>query len=132
MTYTLYATKDDIIAFTGKTIDTLPNNIDMLISRASDLITNSIIAEIKSPDHDEALKLATCAQVEYMFTAGTQDVNGRQIKAYSAGSTSVTYADDGPKRPLCPLARSYLNKQALLYRGVRTTIRWGERSDEQL
>lgn len=130
MAYIVYATLADVASFTGRSVDSLPANTSALLARASDLIANSIIVEIISPDHDEALKLATCAQVEFMFTSGIQDANGRQIQSYTAGSTSVTYANDGPKKPLCSLARSYLNKLGLLYRGVRMTSQLSERSDE--
>lgn len=141
MAYTVYATKADLAEFTGKSVDVLPADTDALLRKASDLITNSMVHNPFPPflsvdetaDRTEALKLATCAQVEYWFEAGSQDVNADRIQSYSAGSVSVTYANNGgAKKPLCNSARAYLNKQGLLYKGIRLSSRdWTERSDEQ-
>lgn len=132
MAYLVYATKDDVISFTGKTLAELPANVDSILRRASDLITNSILVDINIVRHAEVLKLATCAQVEY-WLEGNSNENADQVQAYTAGSISVTYANitiPGPKRPICQRARMYLNKESLLYRGVKTAQIWTERSDE--
>lgn len=122
MVYESYATKADIASFTGKSVDSLPANINALIQKASDLITNHILVQIDmdNEDHVESLNKATCSQVEYWLETGDQDQNERPIQSYSAGSVSVTYADNGGvKKTLCNAARGYLNKQGLLYRGGR-------------
>lgn len=137
MAYELFATKADIASFTGKGVEELPVNTDALIRKASDLITNSMIDETQClplsttqlAERTEALKLATCAQVEYWFETGDNQ-NADQIQSYSAASMSVTYVNNGPKKLICPVARGYLNKQGLLYRGVRLSPRLTERSDE--
>lgn len=117
MSYRPYATKEDVASFLGKPVDELPANIDKLISSASDLITNTILVRIYS-GHEEALKLATCAQVEYWMETGDNE-NAGQVQSYSAASVSVTFRDNGPKNPICTRARGYLNREGLLYRGVR-------------
>lgn len=119
MAYTVYATKAELASFTGKSVDVLPANTDALLQKASDLITNCILVEIDMETHSEALRLATCAQAEYWMESGDQDENAGQIQSYTAGSVSVTYKDTGVKRPICTRARGYLNKQGLLYRGIR-------------
>lgn len=119
MEYTAYATKDDVSLFTGIEVNDLPNNIESLIQKASDLITNSIVVKIKE-EHYTALRQATCAQVEYWLKVGEQSENEQQIQSYSAGSISVTFDPSQRQGKICTRARGYLNKVGLLYRGVMT------------
>lgn len=130
MDYISYALAADVASFMGKTEAELPANIESLIAKASDLITNSIMIEITT-DHTQALNKATCAQVEYWIESGDQVQNSGQIQSYSAGSTSVTYANKGSSnKVISSRARSYLARNGLLYRGIRISDRLTERSDE--
>ena len=65
MGFSDYATKADIVEFTGIAEASLPSNVEVLISRASDIITMRTLNNINLnvPAHVDVLKKAVCAQV---------------------------------------------------------------------
>lgn len=108
--------------YLGKTSeDELPTDSSRLITRASELITDSMFENYNSNNvnHVEAAKLATCAQVEYWIKEDESTAISGGIKSYRTGDTSIVYGDDAMP-VICQRSRNYLNKQGLLYRGLKT------------
>jgi hypothetical protein len=117
--YEVYATKADLAAFLEMTEDQLPVNSNKLLKRASELIKQSIIItiDLTNTNTSEALQLATCAQVEYWIEMGESTAIVGQVSSFSLGDLSMNMGD-GNQGMLSARARSYLNNQGLLYRGI--------------
>jgi hypothetical protein len=128
--YTNYATHDDVAEYLGKTVEELPSDIIRLISRASELIHQLIKYNYISTneDHQEAAKLATCAQVEYMQSVSEDALINPNVQSFSIGSVSMQLGQAGSRAQLSLRSKSYLNEQGLLYKG--RLVDGGMRSDE--
>ena len=112
-------TPSDIALFTGKEN---PDNIAILISRASEIITIKTRRNYNPNNvaHAEAVKLAICSQVQDWIDREVSAVADNNVASYSLGSLSVTYANnDIAQNRLCRLSTVYLNSQYLLYKGMR-------------
>jgi len=112
-------TSPDVALFTGKEN---PENVAVLISRASEIITIKTKRNYDptNESHVEVVKLAICAQVQDWIDREVSAVADNNVSSYSLGSLSVTYAtNDIAQNRLCRLSTMYLNSQYLLYKGMR-------------
>lgn len=131
MLYEEYATKSDLAAFLGVNEDQLPEDSERLLKRASELVKQSIIiwpintnpysnVLVNETDekNKEAMKLATCAQVEYWINFG-ENISMEGLQNFSLGDLSMSMNVGQNKNILCERARAFLNQQGLLYRGIK-------------
>lgn len=103
-----YATAADLAAYLGKEP---PQDANRLLERASEVI-DSALGYLVEPD-PEALKLATCQQVEFWLEVGeAHDIAG------VSGAISVDRLSYTAPPVLAPRARRTLLAAGLLYRGV--------------
>ncbi len=121
-----YATPADLAAYVSEAI-TLPSTQEQLrlLERASEQVDYLTLGRIDTgnPEHAEAAKLATSAQVEFWLDSGESVDMGSAIGSYSIGKMSINYGGGGAGRQgtqgtLAPRARRYLFLAGLLYRGV--------------
>lgn len=114
----MYATEQDIVDYTGITLDVLPDNINRIIERAAELIDEATMNRIDTDIHSTVAKKATCAQIEYWLKGVDEqaDIQGT-VKNYSIGSFSIDFGGDMPT--LAPRAKRELWKVGLLNRSVR-------------
>ena len=125
-----YAIVNDYAEFMFINVDKAPASAERLLARAGELIEYAVRDNLKvnaniivMAKQTLALKLATCAQVEYWLNAGEDTAVSRQIKSYSSGDISVTFADGTETMDqLSKRSRMYLNKLGLLYKGVKPHI----------
>lgn len=127
-----YATKDDYAKYMFIELAQVPAGVERLLARSSELIEQAARNNIKvynvsasmALNQADALKLATCAQVEYWLQAGEDSAIGRLIRSYSSGDISVTFADGetGSLDQLSKRSRGYLNKLGLLYKGLKSHV----------
>lgn len=125
-----YATTSDYAEYMYTTVDKVPIDCERLLARASELIEQAVGDNLKTTNvsveisarQTLALKLATCAQVEYWLDAGENNATSRAIKSFSSGDTSVTFADgnSGKVNQMATRTRGYLNKECLLYMGIKS------------
>ena len=120
--YSPYATKADLAEYLYVDELDLPENAERLLMRASEFIQQVTIGNIDNSNlkHLEALKLATCAQVEYWNTIGETVAAG--INSFSLGDLSMDVSKSGlasPSASLSSRSRGYLNEQGLMYRGIK-------------
>lgn len=88
-----------------------------LIKRSSELITQITFGNVKEiEEHEEALNLATCAQIEYWLELSESISIIDGIKSISLGKFSIQFVESNNK--LSSRAKSYLSHLGLLYRGV--------------
>lgn len=126
--YELYATKEDLAEYLNIHIDLLDEDTERLLQRASELINQMAIdnVDMKNQLHIEALKLATCAQVEFWREVGEGiDGFGKPL-SYSIGKVSMNFGGSGSSgidlkldEVLSNRARMYLQRRFLLYRGIK-------------
>lgn len=121
----MYITKTDFDEYSPST-DIPESEFDELAERASDVIDTITFNRIElagglsayDSDTQAAIKKATCAQVQYMYENGGVDaVNLAGIQSGSIGKFSYTLGQTD-SIPVAPLARTYLFKTGLAYRGV--------------
>jgi hypothetical protein len=127
--YETYATAQDLADYLGKQIGELPEDVQRLINRASELVKQSTMDNLKKyitiPDNVvEALKLATCAQIEYWLEMGESTSIVGNVENYSSGGLSVKLANVDTGQ-LCKRSINFLNRQGLLFRGIRQSYRFG-------
>lgn len=120
--FTSLASIDDLAEYMGKPVEELPNNTEVLIKRASEII-NMAIKRNYNPNneaHVEAARLACCSQCQSWIDNEISPVSERNVSSYSLGELSITYADVGKvSNNLNSMATRYLNSQYLLYKGMR-------------
>ena len=120
--FTSLASIDDLAEYMGKPVEELPNNTEVLIKRASEII-NMAIKRNYNPNneaHVEAARLACCSQCQSWIDNEISPVSERNVSSYSLGELSITYADVGKvSNNLSSMATRYLNSQYLLYKGMR-------------
>lgn len=119
-----YATTDDLKVYLY--LDTAPDGSERLLERASELIELLMYDNYDSTkvNHVEAAKKATCAQVEYWLESGEGiNVTG-PLRGYKSGDLSMQFGGkDGATSGaghLAARASIHLNKEGLLYRGVKS------------
>lgn len=112
-----YATTTDLAEYLFVTEDNLPADAERLLARASELVGSLVKRNYDSTvaAHVEAVKQATCAQVEYWLEVGEVFDNNVQSETHSKVSTTW-FA--GGKSELAPRARRFLLDAGLLYAGV--------------
>ena len=114
-----YATPDDLRLYLAIPLLDLPSDAQRLLDRASELVEYAIMS--KSGD-EETLKLATCAQVENWMQMSESNAIAGGYNSLEIGSFAVEFSGNGTSggMQLAPRTRMYLNKDRLMYRGVRT------------
>jgi hypothetical protein len=108
-----FVTVNEVQTWVGNLI-TLPQDIDRLILRASELIRRKTYHRTDDTDRVEDVKNAACAQVEYWLQIDeASDITGplgpMKIKDFSFNSKFTV---------LAPRARDLLLDAGLLYKGV--------------
>ncbi len=108
-----FVTMNEVQTWVGNLI-ILPQDIDRLIFRASELIRRKTYHRTDDTDRVEDVKNATCAQVEYWLQIDeSSDITGplgpMKIKDFSFNSKFTV---------LAPRARDLLLDAGLLYKGV--------------
>ena len=118
--YTVYATEEDLIEYLE--VDILPEGSLRLLKRASELIQQMTQSNIRTsiPTQMEALRLATCAQVEYWIEIGESNALFSGVNSFSNGDISMSLRKE--YSVLGNRATTYLNQQHLLYRGIKQRI----------
>jgi hypothetical protein len=126
---TPYAETYDLAEYLGLTEAELPTDAERQLQRASELIRHYTLGRVAVTNaaHVDAVKQATCAQVESWISDGEDSDTGRALKSYSIGRVSVAYADSGGNQGsgavsrLAPRARQELLQAGLLYCGGSTS-----------
>ena len=121
--YSVYATLADLADYLGVVESDLDSNSTRLLKRASELMQQLTQDNYDSTndDHVEAMKLATCAQVELWQSSGEEIAINTGYKKVAIGSFSAEFDGSTSKNQVAPRTRQYLNQQGLLYRGVRSS-----------
>jgi hypothetical protein len=120
-----YATIADLASYLGVNEFELDNNSQRLLDCASMLIDMYTLGKVdaNNPNHMEAAKLATCAQVEFWQATGDPMGVLSTFNSLSLGSFSATLSNtqNSPSNlPLAPRAYQALFMEGLLYAGVDT------------
>jgi hypothetical protein len=112
-----YATLNDVASYLTINMEDLPAMTVRLISRASEDVYYQVRNQYDSSNssHVEAVKMATCAQVEFWLTLGDDSPSIIDPKNGISIGTLKVDADFGK---LCKRAKRYLFSEGLLYRGV--------------
>lgn len=120
--FTAFVTKNELAAYMSKDSTLLPDNTEILIQRASELIKMSMRNNYNpsNSSHVEVVKLATCAQVQDWIEREVSAIASDNISGYSLGELSISYANqDLVHNMINLLACRYLNSECLLYKGLR-------------
>ena len=118
-----YATTHDLADFLFVEESTLSTDSERLLQRASELVSSMVKRNYDSTvtTHVEAVRNATCAQVEYWQEVGeSMDVRG-PLQGLIIGKTQYQYgAGNNRITPsyLAPRAHRFLMDAGLLYAGV--------------
>lgn len=120
-----YATLADLASYLGVNEFELDNNSQRLLDCASMLIDMYTLGKIDAdnPNHMEAAKLATCAQVEFWQATGDPLGVMSTFSNLSLGSFSASLnnaQNTSSNLPLAPRAYQVLFMEGLLYAGVDT------------
>lgn len=105
-----FATTSDLTEYLGSSID----DAARLLDRASEVIEDNIFVTYDIDEKAEALKLATCAQVEYWTVIKEKFAISGYKGNIKIGDASMEINYD----ELAPRAERYLYKAGLLYRGT--------------
>lgn len=107
-----YATQNDLSSYLGS----VPESADRLLTRASELLDALTLGRIdlNNAEHSEAVKNATCAQVEYWLQIG-EDM---EIMGNPDNFRMDNFIFSAKLPQLAPRAKRYLFLAGLLYRGV--------------
>lgn len=117
-----YATKADLAKYMGKQEDELPANVEILITRASELVCIAMRNNYnpENEKHVEAAKLAVCAQCQDWIEREVSAVANENIASFSLGELSITYSNvDKYSNKLCATSIRYLSYKHLLFKGMR-------------
>lgn len=117
----VYATRDDLVAYAG----TAPAESDRLLARASELVDFLLITARYDTDDEgyptcpvirDALRRATCAQVQYWDTTGDETGAAGQYTSTQIGSLVLERDADPPggPSPVAPAAGRVLATAGLL------------------
>ena len=120
-----YATLADLASYLGVQEFELDDNSQRLLDCASMLIDMYTLGKVdaNNPNHMEAAKLATCAQVEFWQATGDPLGVLSMFGSLSLGSFSASLGStqNSPSNlPLAPRAYQALFIEGLLYTGVDT------------
>lgn len=117
-----YATKEDLMKYMGKEENELPKNVEILITRASEIVCIAMRNNYnpKNESHVEAATLAVCAQCQDWIEREVSAVANENIASFSLGELSITYSDvDKYSNKLCATSIRYLSHKHLLFKGMR-------------
>ena len=119
-----YATKEDYANFTMQDIGDAPENIDVLLKRASEKVTALSYRGYSSNNqyHVQAAMMAVCAQVQYWVENNDGNyIEDSDVQSFSFGNISVTNNSNvKSKSQLCSMSMLYLRRAGLLYKGVKS------------
>jgi len=118
-----YATLADLASYLGVQEFELDDNSQRLLDCASMLIDMYTLGKVdaNNPNHMEAAKLATCAQVEFWQATGDPLGVLSMFGSLSLGSFSASLGstqNSPSSMPLAPRAYQALFMEGLLYTGV--------------
>lgn len=116
----IYATTTELAAYLFVDEFELSPDCPRLLARASELVDYLTTDNFDTTcsEHLKAAKAAVCAQVEYWLSSGEETETSGQIKSFTAGKVSVTYADNSGKPVVAPRVSRALFPAGLLYRGT--------------
>lgn len=91
---TTYATTAELADYLGVDEADLPSDASRLLDRASEVVDYLTLNRVDTDDIDnlQAAQKATCAQVEFWIENGEGAEFQGNVKSYSIGKTSVTFA----------------------------------------
>src|SRR5690606_558847 len=115
-----YATPQDLAEYLAAGPSQLPADVERLLERASEAVDYLTLGCVdpSNPEHLEAARKATCAQVEaWMQTDEVGDKHGA-VKSVSIGRFSIDFGEAGVPQ-VAPRTRRYLLLAGLMYRGVQ-------------
>jgi hypothetical protein len=122
-----YATTSDLATYLDVTLDGIPTGSGRMLLRAKELIDYVTLNKVDTalPAHVNAVRSASCAQVEFWVEKGEDaDVAGPN-EQYSAGKHFNVQQGQGNQRVaptyLAPRAARALQTAGLLFRGVSMT-----------
>ena len=128
--YINHATLEDLAEYLGVEINALPANSQRLLNRASEGITQVILGNMdkSNADHLEAVKLATCAQVEFWNEVSEEAAISGLVQSFKLGDLSMDMGSSTSSDPRRLSTRSlrYLNQQGLLFAGIRSRVHYVE------
>ncbi len=111
--------------FSGETVDEA--DFPELLSRASEIVEEMCMYRISetnlqkySPDTQNRVKKAICAQIEYLDSNGGSDIDmGNDLQSAGLGKFNYTkaYPNGSSQSLYAPRALRYLTPTGLLYRG---------------
>jgi len=123
-TYQKLANNDDLKEFLD--VEEVPEACERLLQRASELIYQATFTnlDLNNDKHVEAVKLATCAQVEYWLEVGEMFAFVNGVRSLSIDSFQIEFSptnqmsESMDKGQLANRARNFLLIEGLLYRGM--------------
>ena len=118
--YEQFATVSELGSYLDCLEADLPTDANRMLKRVSDQVYSLIKMNYISTNanHVAAVKMATCAQVEYYINAGETSAIVGGITSVGSGKTSISLDPTATMRKLCNRSIMYLNDFGLLYRGI--------------
>lgn len=119
-----YATESELAEYLGVNISDLPDDVDNMLDKASEVIDYITLDQIDTEDeaHLKAAKMATMAQYEYWADLGTDTTDVlQQVDSISIGSFSISGSGENSFKTVAERARYYLFLEGLLNTGVEMT-----------
>lgn len=117
-----YATTADLAEYLGDIpVGDLPDDVDRLLARASEMIDRFTFGRIDTDDDDhvDAVRDAVCAQVEWWVAVDDEFGTASRFAQFRVGNLSVSGGSDALSLPgLAPRAFSALFAVGLTFRGV--------------
>ena len=116
-----YATAADLAEYLDILEADLPDGFNRLIKRASEMVHQAIFENYieTNTSHVEAVKLATCAQVEFWMRVDEEVAITGGVQKFSIEGVSMEFGDISNKsNKLCARGYKYLMQQGLLYCGL--------------
>ena len=120
--FTCLITKGELAGYRGKKEEELPEGVQIIMDRASELIIMAVLRNYNkdNEEHVEVTKKACCAQCQNWIENELSPVSDNTIASYSLGELSITYENTKSlSNSLCSTAVKYLTFKHLLYKGVR-------------
>ena len=116
-----YATKEDLAKYMGKSVEELPQGVEILLKRASELVCIAMRNNYnpKNECHVEAANLSVCSQCQDWIEREVSAVANGNISSFNLGELSITYSDvDKYSNKLSTTSVRYLNNCHLTYKGM--------------
>lgn len=122
-----FATTTDLAEYLDVTVNSLPSDSGRQLARASELVEYAVFNNYDGAkaNHVEAVRKATCAQVEFWMNIGESiAIIGKGLKGYKSGDLSMDFGGSNSESSMNKLssrATIHLGREGLLYRGVKKT-----------